>query len=204
MDLKITEEVSAVRAAVGGLVILFGVIGTWGLWKQRNKIVHNRSGHSVSKLAFLYMTFHFGAMTVYGSSILDIPLVINGLLRFLFHLPILVGLEKYRGFTKKERGIAWGLAALLVLMIVVSFKQEFFLVENFGAIFIAMAQPLEIWREKNSGVVEIRLVLIYLGTAFTWIFYGLLINDWVVWLTSAGFFFVWVATVGLWKKYRQK
>ena len=198
------DKIWTVKAITGCLVILLGMIGTWGLWRQRNNIVRNKSGHAVSRIAFLYMTFHFSVMTVYGFSIPDAPLVINGLLRFLFHLPILAGLQKYKGFTRNEKRLALVLAAMLVLVIRVSFKQEFFLIENFGAMFIAVAQPLEIWREKNSGVVEIRLVLIYLCTAFAWVFYGLLINDWAVWLTSAGFFAVWVVTAGLWRKYRQK
>jgi uncharacterized protein with PQ loop repeat len=182
--------------------IFFTFLEGWGLWQQKKAIWDNRSGKSVSVAMFSYSAVLFAAVFVYGLSENKIALWFNGLLCFV-QIPILIGLWKFKGFKKKERYLGIFLLSCLTTMIILPYKDWFFLLLSFGFLAAKITQPIEICREKSAGVVEIRLYIIYFVSSFFWMWYALATGDWVLKILCPIFFVILITTIILWAKYRE-
>lgn len=195
---------------LGWNVLTFGFIGTlvfalveaWGLWKQNKEIWRQKSGQSLSVTWVMYGAFLLMAGALYGTSIGSIALMAAGTLIGLMHLPVLVGLYKFKGYTR------WNHALLISLFVALWFMREsphqdwFFLAFSFGSIASSVMQPYEIWRNKDAGVVAIQFVLAFLASTVFWVIYAFAIGDWVLMIISPAYLVILTATLCLWAKYR--
>lgn len=180
--------------------LLFTFAEGWGSWKQSKTIWFNESGQSVSIPLFTYLTFIFIATFIYGIATSSIALIFNGLLT-LMQVPILLGLWKFKGFNKKEYGLLLILSLVAVAMIFSKSKDWFFLLISFGSIGFFLAQPWEIWKNKNSGAVEIKMIAAYFASTTFWVFYAFAIHDWVLQIICPSYLIILTATALLWYKY---
>ncbi len=184
--------------------IIFTFIEGWGLWKQNQAIWRGKSGESVSVSWFSYFLFALAAFFFYGIHIHGIAAMFNGVALTLVHIPILLGLWKYKGFAKWEKVQFFCLALMVPAMAFLPWKNEVFTIVSVGIIYSLATQPLELWKTKKTGAVEIKLLVVYtLSTAF-WVIYAFAINEWVLEiLTSVNLFLLGLATL-LWFKYRAR
>lgn len=182
---------------------LFTLVESWGLWHQNKAIWKQKSGQSVSITWFSFFTATVVVVFVYGITINSIALIFNGLLLTLFHLPVLVGLWKFKGFNKAEKLLGVGLLVALAVMLATPIKDWFFLIFSFGLIASSVMQPIEIWRNKDAGVLEIKLLVSYLVSMSFWLVYSYAIRDWVLQIVAPLYLAVIVLTVAFWFRYRQ-
>ena len=157
--------------------IFFTFFESWGYYHQAIMIWKNRSGQSVSIIAFAYLATVFASLLIYGLSTGRIAAIFNGGVLAILHLPILVGLWKFKGYSRLEKFSAVGLISVLVAMVILPYKGEFFLAICFGSLVTLVAQPLEIINNRSAGDVEPKLyVMLVISTSF-WIIYAYAIND---------------------------
>src|SRR3989338_6477810 len=82
--------------------MFFTMLQAYGIWKQGRRVWESCSGAGVSATFFGYAMFYFLAFLVYGAERWSIAMTINGCLGFL-HIPIIAGLHRFKGFTRRER-----------------------------------------------------------------------------------------------------
>ena len=192
------------NAASVGFVgtLVFTVVEAWGLLQQNKAIWRSRSGRSVSVTWFSYFAALSFAYGVYALTIGSIALVFNGFVLALFHAPIIVGLWKFKGFSRVEKFLGACFLAAMAVTILTPAKDWFVLLFSFGSIVSYLAQPLEIWRRKSSGVVEIRLLAVYFVSTSFWVLYAFAVGNWVLRITCPAYLVILGATIALWFRYR--
>lgn len=193
---------NAVTIGLLGTVI-FTILSAWGLWQQKKAIWDNELGQSVSVINFSYGTAFFTAVLIYGISIKSIALSFNGLLLSFFNLPIILGLWKFKGFTKIEKFLGVCFLIIIIAMLILPLKSWFFLFLSFGNLVPGSMQALEIYNEKDAGVVEIKLLAVYLLSTLFWIIYAFAIDNWILQIISPLFFIILTITIVLWFKYKK-
>lgn len=197
------QEFGLNAVTVGFLgTIIFTLVQAWGLRQQSVTIWKRRSGASVSVTYFAYSTAHFTTTMIYGVSQDSIALIFNGLLLAVMLVPIIFGLWKFKRWSLLEKGLVACFLTFPVIVAVAPAKDWLFLLFSFGTLASCATQPLEIWRNKDSGAVEIRFVLTFLASTIFWLIYGFAIGDWVLEIIIPGFVSIHVATLVLWYRYR--
>lgn len=186
--------------AVG--TIIFTLLESWGLWKQNKMIWKFQSGQSISIVYFAYAGGVFAAVLTYGVAEHSLAMIINGFFLTALHLPILIGLWKFEGFSTWDKHITIGIVAYIVFMSLVSFKDILFMIFSFGNILFTCTQPWKIWQEKNAGAVEVKLFATYLVSTAFWIIYAYTIHDWVLQIICPCYFVLTTTIILLWFKYR--
>ena len=185
-----------------GGTIFFTLLSSWGLFQQAKKIWQHQSGQSVSVFWFSYNIFLFAANIVYGFSQASVALILNGCLCSLMHLPILIGLGKFKGFSRLEKLLMVLYGLLLVFMIALPFKGVLYLIFSFGNAIAQGTQPWEIWRKKNSGMVEVKLLTVYWSSTVFWIIYAFATKNLALEIICPIYLVILTATLILWKKYK--
>jgi len=184
--------------------IFFTFLEAWGLWRQNKLIWKEKSGESVSVGWFSYLGFLFLTLIVYGYSVKSISIVINGLVLGPLHFPILLGLWKFKGFSHREKLVFTISAMMLLAMILLPWKNIVFVVINFGTIISLSLQPWEIWKNKNAGMVEIRLISVYFVSTVFWVIYAYFLGEWALKIITPIALFLFGLTIFFWLKYRKK
>lgn len=181
--------------------VFFTLITLWGTLKQNSAIWQKKSGVAVSVPLFIYLTAMFTNAFIYGLRLGSLALIINGLLA-IAHLPILIGLWRFKGMTSGQ--MVFGLLLIMALgfMIFSPYKDIVYLTFSCGAVILLITQPWEIWQKKTAGVVEIRLLVIYLLSNTFWTIYGYAINNWVMKITCPTYVVLILITITLWFKYQ--
>lgn len=189
---------------IGGCgIVFFSFLAAWGLLDQSRKIWRNKSGRSVSNLVFMAGVFIILSTLVYGIHRGRGTLILFGCIRLPFHVPILLGLLKFKGFSIREIVITLVFAIPVAAMIIFPSSILFcYAAMSIGGIFSLVSQPLELYREKNPGVVSIQLIIIYLISATFWVIYGIADHDPVVAIPSVGYVAMNLTSVSLWLYYR--
>lgn len=192
------------NAVTIGLIgtVVFTFLEIWGMWEQNATIWRQKSGLSVPVTWMCNSTGLFAAALAYGLASHSFALFFNGVLLF-FHFPILVGLWKFKGFTYKERAFACLFLILCLAAAILPISDWIFLFFLIGGLGFSVLAPYEIWRNKNSGAVEIKLLVTILFCQIFWTVYAFAISDWVLRLTAPAFFVTFSLTIFLWFKYRQ-
>jgi uncharacterized protein with PQ loop repeat len=144
------NEVYAQRAEIVSsfAIVILAILAGWSLHRQRLRIWKSKSGASISVSWMLYFCFLSWVYFVYGWATDKTPMIFHGLIRGVFHVPILIGLWKFKSYTRKEKGLVWVLFFLLALMIVIPWRNYLFLLlSSFGVVSMFL-QPWEMVRES--------------------------------------------------------
>lgn len=159
--------------------VFFTILEGWGFWMQNRSIWQNKSGASISVGLFIYFGCLFITVIVYGYYIKSIAAIFNGMLGFL-HLPILLGLWKFKGYTKLEKGCLCVFPFMIPAMIFLLEKDLLMISLMFGTIVPLLMQLYEMWRTKSAGVLNARFIgILIISTAF-WVIYAFAIGNWVM------------------------
>lgn len=181
--------------------VIFSLVRAWTFEEQRKLVWKHQSGESISILWLLYFIVLHGIVFVYGLDTQRLALMINGLLT-VCALPLLVGLWKFQGLTFFEKMIGVASCPIFVFVCVTSLKEQFFFYFSLGGIVFSFLQPLEIWKNKSSGVVDVRFHAMSLLNAFFWFLYAHTMDIWVLQVTSYLYGAIAILTILLWHIYR--
>lgn len=166
---------------IGSLgTIIFTFVELWGLHKQNQTIWQKQSGQSLSVSWFSFFFFASVAFSFYGLHIRSIASILNGVVLALIHIPILLGLWQYKEFTRWESIQFFLLIATIPAMILLPWKDQVFLIISIGVIYAIATQPLELYKTKSVGAVDIRMLLVYVLSTIFWVIYAFAINEWVL------------------------
>lgn len=185
-------------------IIFFTVLGTWGLYDQTRKIFDGRSGKTVSAKFFVGFVFMYIAYIIYGVSELTIAVFFHALVRLPLTVYILLGLRKFRRITKSDAVFGVALSAVMAYFIALGELPWMFITFNCIGTCSAGTQLLELYREKDRGVVSIRLISIFNASAIFWVFYGHTFGDMPILVTSIAYVLINSTTMALWFRYDEK
>jgi uncharacterized protein with PQ loop repeat len=181
--------------------VAFTLFQAWGLWKQIGTMRVRRSGESISLLLFSYLGCVFFSMLYYGLLVRSIAAVFNGLLGFL-HVVVVVLLWRYKRIARAEMMLAATFPLMIVAMVVVPWRDTLLLVVMAISLVPMAHQPLEMWRNRSAGAVDLRYVAIFMASAGFWTIYALAIGNWVLSIINPAIAAILVITALLYVRFR--
>ena len=181
----------------------FTVFQSWGLWKQDETVRTRQSGASIAVLPFAYIGCVFLAFSYYGIAIGSAAATFNGLLGLL-HVRVLASLWRFKRFTRAETILVAGFPLMIVAMIVVPSRGTLLLVLMGGSLVPMAQQPLEMWRARSAGAVDIRYVAIFMTSSAFWTIYALAIGNRVLAIINPSAFAILATTAVLWVRYSDR
>lgn len=190
--------VSAIATAI------FALATVWGLFKQNKLIWGSKSGESIAVPWFICAAFNFYSMFIYGLVTSSGALIFNGFLAGIFYAPILTGLGKFKGFSRQDKIIFSTFTLALLTMIFLPIKGSMYLFFSLATTVALAMQPWEIWKQKSSGIVDIRLILIYFIATSFWAIYSYLLKNWRMEVVFDSALVVLFITILLWFRYHKK
>ena len=182
--LKEIQEFGLNQATLSSLgVMIFGIIGAYGQWRQ-------------AFLAYLVQGLHT------ESAIMSI----QGGLRAVFYLPIVGGIVAFE-YSKISRRDFTFFAVLVAGIVVMVFTHEWksLIFQLFGYLGVVMAldQPFQIWKNKSRGKVSITMLITFTSAVVFWTWYAWVFDDMRLFWLSLSFVLVYLFTIVIWRKYRQ-
>src|SRR3989339_375915 len=148
-------------------------------WKELVE-VQNFGFNAITISAIIIVIFSY---FVYGIFTKEAAIIINGLAS-LFVVPIVVGLWRFKGFSKIDFFVFLLCVLGFVVMLIFPFKKIMFLLFSFGSILALIAQLVEMHKTKAVGVIEIKLIRVYLVSTAVFVVYSIFVNDWPLLIIS--------------------
>ncbi len=182
----------------------FTVVEGLGLFSQIRKIWQKRSGASVSVgMSLFLMALSISAIT-YGWPNQMWPLVINGAVLGLGFGVIALSLRKFKGYNRREEEFFFALLLSLLSMLLSHHLDRWYFVFSVGSVVALLLQPIEIWKRKSSGVVDVRLLWLFLASNTFWVIYAYAIQNWVLMALCPFYVAVLILTIVMWRIYRPR
>lgn len=185
-----------------GATIIFSLIKGYGIISQGLKIWKNKSGENVSAIFFFYNFFFFLLFLNYGIEEKSLAITVSGALSILY-LPILFGLKKYRGFSKKEIYFAILMSFIFLLSFLFD-KSHMILVFSIIATMAIFSQIKEIWKEKKFGAFSVRYLQTFLAATLFWGIYYVMTQNWLLSILNAVEIVLFTTALILEKRWREK
>ncbi|MFH0891890.1 MAG: hypothetical protein V1867_03865 [Candidatus Falkowbacteria bacterium] len=184
-----------------GVVILFTIVEAILFLRQNRIIWRNRSGRSLSVDLFLFLPFLFASLFVYGLERHEGALAINGLL-FIFTIPIVIGLAKFNGLSRRHIALLFLCGCALFAMIVLPVKLFFYSLFAFANVVFLLFQLWELRRSPSVGAIDIHLVIFYGFINAAWTVYAWWFADWPLFAVTLASTVILAGIAGLY--YRKK
>lgn len=185
----------------GYMTIFFGILGSWGLYRQIKVIWLGKSAKSVSGAWVITSLAMFTAFLVYGAQQNSFPMQFQGWIRVVFLLPVIAGVFCFGNESRKCVVLMLVYALLLSGMSFREFSPHLYIFFSFLGIWSSFVQAYIIWKNYSRGKVAVELQIIYLLSVICWLVYGLIRNDWPLVVCSAGFTLSYLATITMWLRY---
>lgn len=184
-------------------IIFFAFVEGWGLLKQNQKIWQERSGESVSFRWFTYLGSYFIASIFYGLYIKSISVTFGAILPGLLHIPIIVGMIKFKQLAQNEKIQSALFLIMILAMVILPQKDLVYILLSIGTIYALATQPLELYRTKSVGVVEIKLILVYIASSVFWTIFGFSTKALGIMIVSPCALILLGLTLIMWRKYKK-
>jgi uncharacterized protein with PQ loop repeat len=186
---------------MGYAAIFFGILGSWGLYKQARMIWSNKSAQSVSGTWVITFLAMFAAFLIYGVQQGSFPMKFQGWLRVAFSLPVTLGFFIYGITNKKHWALVLVYALLLSVMNVKAMAPVLFTLFSFLGVWSSFVQAYTIFQNRSRGKVAVELQIIYLLAIICWLVYGFVRKDVPLVTVSVGFTLSYLSTVIMWFRY---
>lgn len=183
-------------------IVFFGCLEAWALFNQNKGIWSKRSGDSISVSLFTYLASYFAASIVYGVSINSLSVVLNCAILVLFYIPIILGLWKFKKWTAFDIWASLGYLLMVPLIAFLPWTEVLYLIFSFGTIYSMATQPYELWKKKDVGVLDIRLVGVYFASCCFWTVYAFTADALALKILNPPILILLALTWWLWRKYR--
>jgi uncharacterized protein with PQ loop repeat len=150
-----------------------------------------------------YLTCLYFVTALYGFSVRSVAMTVDGAILGLSCLPIVSGLWKFRGFTRKEQ--VFGLACLAAASAILwsPRKDVVFLVFCLLNSLLVLGQIWEMWKEKSTGVVSITLLWTFFVTGSAWTAYAFVFNDLAMKISFSTLLVATTLTIATWYHFRE-
>lgn len=183
--------------------ICFSIMQGYGAIAQNNKIWREKSGETIKILFFVYNFWYFFSFFIYGIAQNSIAITFNGAIGFLY-IPILIGLHKFKGFSRKE--VILSLLGFLVVpaMIFIPQKNYVLLVIVILICPITIEQFIEFIRNRGLGAFSIKYVIIFFSTSAFWLIYSIAILKWPLIILNAGTTTIYLVVIYLNYKFEKQ
>jgi hypothetical protein len=182
--------------------IIFTFISGWGQWEQFQTIRRTRSGQSLSVFWIMFGATMMAVVYIYGLHTRSIALMVNGAVLGVGYTLVLWGLSVFKGLTKSDKRWAAVFALVIFTMAILPSKTWFFLLVSFSNIAATTAQPYEMWKNKNAGVVNIRFIISLIASTLFWVVYAFSVGDLALQIICPAFLAILVVTAAFWFRYR--
>ncbi|MBU3668824.1 MAG: hypothetical protein FGM57_02570 [Candidatus Taylorbacteria bacterium] len=186
---------------MGHLAIFFGVLGSWGLYKQARMIWSSKSAESVSGVWVILFLAMFTAFLIYGTQRGSFPMKFQGWLRVLFSLPVTIGFFKFGNRNWKHVLLLCMCAVFLSGMSVAMFSPTLFTAFSLLGVWSSFVQAYTIRKNRSRGKVAVELQVIYLLAILCWFVYASVRMDIPLLIVSVGFTLSYTSTILMWVRY---
>ena len=159
--------------------IIFSLLQAYGILKQGKEIRQKKSGESIAPIFFVYNFLYFFIFFIYGLYENSIAIILNGALSFLY-LPILVGLNKYKGFTKKEILLSLSMLPIVPAMFIYPEKNQLLFFFSGLSIIVVIRQFKELLRKKDLGALSLKYIWMFFITSIFWCMYFMATKKWLL------------------------
>ena len=184
-------------------IIGFVILGTIGIIAQIWKIRRYRSGESVSVTWMGLRFFFLLAAAIYGLEIADPALLVQGITRSVFVLPVMILLYRHKGFTEREWRILFASLIIICGMMQSAHQASYYLLLSYVNVVGSFSQPVEMYRNKSRGALSFLMILTFTLNSFCWGVYGYASEQFVLVWMSVPFMIVFSITLILWVYYRK-
>ena len=185
----------------GYAAVFFGILGSWGLYRQTRIIWLNKSAQSVSGTWVITFLAMFAAFLIYGTQQGSFPMKFQGWLRVAFSLPVTIGFLIYGITSKKHWALALVYAVLLSGMSFKAVSPWLFTLFSFLGVWSSFVQAYTISHNRSRGKVAVELQIIYLSAIVCWLVYGFVRKDAPLITVSVGFTLSYLSTIVMWFRY---
>ncbi len=190
-----------IEQIMGYAAIFFGILGSWGNYKQARMIWSNKSAQSVSGVWTITFLAMFTSFLIYGVQQESFPMKFQGWLRVGFTVPVTLGFMVYGKVERKHKILVAAFAALMVGMSWKAVSPILFLVFSFLGIWASFVQACTIKKNRSRGQVAVELQMIYLSAIICWLVYAIVRGDIPFIIASIGFTLSYSSTIIAWFKY---
>lgn len=183
------------------------ILTTWGFYKQKQAIANNpkMKGQSVSVVVFIFLTGISIVQLAYAKfENWDIALIFNGIVRGIAYPLIVIAIWKVRRFNLKEVIVLLITTVISIISLFSARPDLWFISMTAVVLLMSLDQPWQIHKERNSGVVSIKLLLTLLISTAFWTIYAFVTNMWVMKFVSPSYLVIVLLTIGVWWIYRDK
>lgn len=182
----------------------FTIIGTIFLVCQIKDIWKKKTSKAVSFVWYTSRSLIFLSYLFYGIQGNSLALIIQSSFRFPLTLIVLLGIWKFKKIKTVDKILS--LVLFIIFTTLYFIPNKVFVLSVFAIIGIisALSQPLEIWRLKSCGVVNVNVIHVYNMSVIFWTIYGLIVNDWPLVVISFLNSVVYTITILLWYKYKKR
>jgi uncharacterized protein with PQ loop repeat len=205
--LKEIQALGLNQATLSSLgVMIFGIIGAYGQWKQARLIWSSRSAQSVSIRWTLTFLFMFLAYLVQGIHTDRVIMSFQGGLRAAFYFPIICGIVMFAFDRVSRKDLVFLLTLTIgIVIMIISNEWKGLIFQLFGYLGVLMAldQPYQIWKNKSRGRVSMTMLITFTSAVVFWTWYAWIFKDMRLFWLSLSFIIVYLFTIVLWRKYPQ-
>ncbi len=185
------------------ITVLFTLFQGYGVVSQNRKIWRYQSAESLSAIMFFLYLFYFSAFFAYGLHKNSLVMVLNGLLAIPY-IPVVLGIIKYKKLKAWEL-ISLPIIALVVpIMIITAQKDLLLFILLMVSLVVLTTQPMEMFKTKTRGAVDIKFILIFSVTSLFWLVYSLIISNWPLIVFNALAQIVYALIIILYWQYRTR
>lgn len=166
------------NAATIGFIgtVIFTLVEGGFTWRQVSGMWRAKSAEAIAPIMFIYASGSFVSAFIYGVSVGSLALMMNGLL-VMTQLPIVYGIAKFGTLQFRHWLMLACIVVLLAIMAATDVKAEFFLFGSIGTIASILSQPMEMYRLKKVGVLQVGLVWAYTVATTFWLVYSFAVRD---------------------------
>ena len=184
--------------------VLFTLIDGWGYKKQSETIWEKESAESVSVIVFFYSASVCYSYTIYSVFIGSVAVLFNGLVLGYNIFFLVWGILKFKNLTVTEKILCTLFSPMILAMLFLPWKDGMFFIFMMGGMFSLVTQPLEMWRNKSAGAVDIRAMTVFTLGVFFWSAYGFAIEKLAIAIPSMIALVLYGLITLLWFKYQKE
>jgi uncharacterized protein with PQ loop repeat len=178
----------------------FTLLQSWGTTKQYRTIRRLQSGKSIPMIFLAFMSAEFVAFGIYGFRQSSLAMTFNG----ICFLPTVLAYFAAGRYPDGDGKRLWHAVFILFIFGMLWVKNPQWVL---GAMMVTICvvftqSPIEIYRKKDAGAVDPRMVISYIAASVFWATYAWCIRDWVICGVNIYLGLVLIATLDLWRKYR--
>jgi len=195
-----------IKTLFSALIILITIGQAWSLNEQAKTIKIKESGRSASLFMFTASVFFFITATIYGFKIHNLIVAATATVLCYMHIPPVLNLLKYKKMSKLEH-FGTSLFIIGTIATFIASEKEVGIIYSFVSFMTAiplMHQMYTLWKEKNPGVLEPKMLITFIFTSSIWLVYAFVLDAGALKFSGVLFTSIRFSMFFLWYYYKTK